>query len=166
LLSAESNAWFVVQVAPQHEHKVATVLSYKGQEHFLPTVTLERRWSDRIKHIQVPLFPGYVFCKTRRSDVGAVLHTPGVRRVICFGGRPQSVPNDEIEALQRVSLCGRAITPTPYPIVGQKVRIASGPLMGVSGLVVRMKNQHRLIVSVELIMRSVFVEVGFCEIGM
>lgn len=166
MLSSDVNAWFVVQVVPRHEQKVVDRLAYKGQENFLPTSTIRRRWSDRTKRVTEPLFPGYVFCRTNRSSIGSVLRTPGVRRIVCFGGHPHPVPDGEIEAIRQVAQCGRELTPAPYVAVGQKVEIVSGPLAGVSGLVSLLKNRARLIVSVDMIMKSVSVDVAISELAL
>jgi transcription antitermination factor NusG len=156
--------WFAVQVAPQHEQKVALLLQYKGYEQFLPTRTSRRHWSDRIKILKAPLFPGYIFCRAARSSFGAILNTRGVHRIVCFGGRPCPIPEVEIKTLQKAVESGKDVIEVPYLSAGQRVKIAGGPLAGVIGIVTRQKNSSRLIVSIEIIMRSISVEIASSDL--
>ena len=146
--------WFVVQVLTQHEQRVASQLEYKGHESFLPLYESRRQWSDRRKATMQPLFPGYVFCRTKRSQFTSVLGTSGVIRIVCFGGRPCPISNDEMDHLQIVTRSGRSVLPVPYAQIGQRVEIASGPLSGISGVVVMLKNKNHLVISVDLIMKA------------
>jgi transcription antitermination factor NusG len=152
-------SWFAVQVSPRHEAKVACLLGYKGYQHVLPTYRSRRTWSDRIKTIELPIFPGYVFCKTEDRIVhGLVLSTPGVIRVVGFNGRPYPISDQEIDAIRKAVLSPDA-APCPYLKVGQRVRITNGPMAGVIGILAQVKNRHRLVISVELIMKSIAVDV-------
>jgi transcription antitermination factor NusG len=164
MLSPELASWFAVQVMPQHEYKVATQLRYKGQEEFLPSVASRRRWSDRSKIVDRPLFPGYVFCRLNRSSFGTVLSTPGVYRIVSFGGQPYPVSDDEMESLHQILDSGRDVKPVPYLTLGQKVQIVSGPLQGLTGVITRFKTQNRLVVSMDMLMRSIAIEVALSEI--
>lgn len=166
MVSPEAALWFAIQVMPQHECKVSTLLRFKGQEQFLPMVSTRRRWSDRVKVVDSPLFPGYVFCRTKRSCFGTVLSTPGVHRIVSFCGQPQPIADHEIDFLHQVLKSGRDVTPVPYLSLGQKVKVINGPLFGLSGIVNRLKNRDRLIISVDMLMRSVAVEVGIAELGL
>lgn len=157
-------AWFAVQVAPRHEKSVAALLSYKGYQHFLPTYRSRRAWSDRKKTIEVPMFPGYVFCRTmHRAAHGLVLTTPGVVRVVGFSGNPYPIPDDEIDAIRKVVLSSES-EPVPYLKVGQRVRISSGSMAGIVGILVQIKNRHRLVMSVDLIMKSIAVDVDVSDV--
>jgi len=159
--SSETKSWLAVQVAPQHERKVATILECKGFEQFFPTYPSKRRWSDRIKIIDLPLFPGYIFCRSPRSRVAAILATPGVNRIVSFGGKPSPVPDDEITTLHRIVQARVDPRPFPYLSAGQRVRIIrEGVLFGIAGILTKIKNCARLVVSVDMITRSISIEVN------
>jgi transcription antitermination factor NusG len=161
LFSPDMESWLALQVAPQHEKKVATVLEFKGFEQFYPTYKSKRRWSDRIKVILQPLFPGYVFCRSRQSGAGAILATPGVNRIVSFGGKPCPVPDQEIATLQKVVSAGVDPRPFPYLTTGQRVRIIQeGVLFGIVGILTQIKNSVRLVVSVDMITKSMSIEVN------
>jgi transcriptional antiterminator NusG len=164
MISPDTILWFAVQVIPQHEFKVSEQLRSKGQEEFLPSITIRRRWSDRNKLIHQPLFPGYVFGRLRRSSFATVLGTPGVCRIVSFGGKAHPICNEEIDRIRRVVNCGREVTATPYFTLGQMVQVISGPLCGLIGIVDRVKNRDRLIISIDMLMRSVAVEIMMSEL--
>ena len=153
-----STKWYALQVRPRFEKFVESHLVEKGYEVFYPTYTTSRQWSDRVKSLTLPLFPGYVFC---RFDVHArlpILVTPGVNQVVGAGKTPVTVDESELTAIRRVLDSGVATQPWPYLKVGETVRIENGPLEGLTGIVTRIKNSYRLVVSVSLLMRSVAVE--------
>jgi transcription antitermination factor NusG len=158
MLSFNPTLWFVLQVVPKMEIHVAAALRGKGYEEFLPMYKQRRRWSDRVKVVDLPLFPGYVFCRFIRDSDALVVTTPGVRRILGFGARPQAVGDDEMESLRKVVGSRMDILPCPFHM-GQKVRIEDGPLMGVVGTLIRTKNRQRFVVSIEILMRSVAVDV-------
>jgi transcription antitermination factor NusG len=137
----------------------SAALRSKGIEEFLPVVHMRRRWSDRIKHVDLPLFPGYVFS---RFDINArlpVLECPGVVHVVGIGGVPAPIPEEEILAIRSMVESKLAIEPYPFLNVGQKIRVDRGPLAGVEGVVVRLKNSLRFVASVTLLQRSISVEI-------
>lgn len=153
-----SDHWYALNVRPRFEKYVRTHLEEKGYEVFLPTYTATRRWSDRVKSVTLPLFPSYVFC---RFDVNArlpILVTPGVNFVVGSGKTPVSVEEAELSAIRCVMESGMATQPWPYLQIGDITRIETGPLEGLTGIVMRMKGSCRLVVSVSLLMRSVSVE--------
>lgn len=154
---ADKDSWFAVQVLCRHERKVALVLQHHGYQQFLPTYRAARKWSDRTKVLEMPLFPTYVFCRSTRVAIGKVLAVPGVHRIVSFGGMPAPVPDGDIEGLQRAVTCGFELMPVREIPVGQKVQIDAGPLMGVTGVLTEIRNQRWLVVSVLPIMRSVAV---------
>jgi transcription antitermination factor NusG len=152
--------WYALQVAPKREDAVAALLRYKGYEQYVPSYQADRHMQDTGKKVaENKLFPGYVFCRfsyeesSQVSKGGGVVTTPGVVRVL--GGRkPAAIAPDEIEAI-RLALAAR-LKPEPWPFqIGQKVKIETGPLRGVSGIVIRSDGNHRLVLSVELLQRSV-----------
>jgi len=155
----DGSNWYAVRVKPNCERVAASSLSGKGFDHCLPVHSLEKRWSDRNKRIERPLFPGYVFCRFGAGQRGAVLTTPGVMHVVCFGGIPAPLDPADIEAVRAVATSGLAVEPWPYLENGQRVWIEKGPISGVGGVVMDSKSGRRLIVSVTLLRRSVAVEV-------
>lgn len=164
MIPSEIALWFAVQVVPRHEFKVSFQLRLKGEEEFLPTVATQHQWSDRKKIIDHPLFPGYVFCRVTRSSFGTVLRTPGVYRFVGFGGKPHPISDAEICSLRHVVVSGRDLASVPYMSLGQKVRVEHGPLCGVTGIVTRFNNRNRLIISVDLLMKSIAVDVAISEV--
>lgn len=164
-MACDAEAWFALQVIPQHEKKVALMLEHKGFRQFLPTYKARRKWSDRVKMIDLPLFPGYVFCRTQRSSIGSTLGTPSIYRVVSFGGKPYPVPEEEITALQCVVSSKRDICSYPYLTVGRRVQVKTGPLAGIRGFIAQVKNRDRLIISVDLITKSVSVTVQASEVS-
>ena len=154
-----TDSWFALQVAPKMEMRVVTALQGKNYEMLLPTYKERRNWSDRIKLVEVPLFPGYVFCRLAERCIGRAIATPGVRKIVGFGGKPYPLEGHEITAIQKIIESEVAAMPWPFVRVGERVRIGEGPLAGVIGVVTRVKNQERLIVSVEMLMRSVAVDI-------
>ena len=135
------------------------MLDAKGYRRFLPLVRSRRRWSDRVKELQVPLFPGYVFCQFDAAHRVPVLECAGVVGIVEFGSHPVAIPADEIRSIQTMLASSLHIEPNPFLAVGQKIRIDHGPLNGVEGVVVEVKNHFRLVASVTLLQRSVSVEI-------
>ncbi|HTA42236.1 MAG TPA: UpxY family transcription antiterminator [Bryobacteraceae bacterium] len=151
-------AWFALTVAPRKEKITAQTLRQAGLEEFLPLYSTRRKWSDRIKKLENPLFPGYVFCRFEARIRTAVMKTPGVVSVVSFGRNPEPVDEAEIEALQAVCRSGLAATPWPMPKVGSKVLLREGPLKGLEGIFVEDK-KTRLVLSLTLLQRAVAVEI-------
>ncbi|MGA2715444.1 MAG: UpxY family transcription antiterminator [Bryobacteraceae bacterium] len=149
-------AWFALTVAPRKEKVTAQTLRANGFEDFLPLYSSRRLWSDRIKRIERPLFPGYVFCRFDPRVRQAVLKTPCVASIVSFGKIPEPVSDSEISALQAVCSSGLTATPYPTPKIGSKVRLNEGPLRGLEGIMVEDK-KTRLIISLTLLQRSVAV---------
>jgi transcription antitermination factor NusG len=145
-------------VKPQRERAVQEGLEQKGLEAFLPMHWATHRWSDRLKRLRAPLFPQYVFCRADRGDRTAVLRTPGVRSIVSFGAEIIPVSEREIEQIQRLVSVDTEIEPWPFLRLGQKVRVDSGPLCGLEGILAEVRNTTRIVVSLELLQRSVAVE--------
>ena len=155
-----ADLWYALRIKTGCEKFVDLQLQSKGYETFLPTYISRNQWSDRIKSVRVPLFAGYTFC---RFDIHArlpVLITPGVQFVVGAGHVPVAVDEPEIEAVRRVINSGLPAQPWPYLKIGDIVEVNRGPLEGLRGPVVRVKNIDRLVVSVSLLMRSIAVEIG------
>jgi transcription antitermination factor NusG len=151
--------WYALQVRLRFEKIVALHLQNKGYEHYLPVYRRRRRWSDRIKEVELPLFPGYVFCKFDIFQRLPILIVPGVLSVVGFGKNPVSVPEDEINAVQSVVKSGLNYEPSKFIVAGQMVRVERGPLQGLTGMLSATKKNCCLIISVSLLRRSVSVEI-------
>ena len=160
----ESPRWFAVYTSPRHEKAVARHFEFRAIESFLPLYTEMHRWKNgcRVK-VEQPLFPGYVFARVGRGGTTQVLSVPGVLLIVGSGREPLALPDFEIEAL-RSGLHLRRFEPHPSLVVGERVRIKSGSLAGMVGILARKKNNLRVVLTLELIMRSVAVEVDADEL--
>lgn len=138
---------------------MASHLYAKGYEVFLPKTPAQKRWSDRIKKVTRPLFPGYLFCKFDLSNRLPVLKTPWMFQIVGLGPTPIPVDDEELDAIRNLVMSGSAAEPWPYVAMGQKVRIKSGTLRGVVGVLTEFKGDHKLVVSLTLLRRSVAVEI-------
>ena len=164
VVSGQEN-WFALHVRSRHDKLVAANLAVRGMEPLIPLYRSRRRWSDRTRVMELPLFPGYVFCRFDPGSMLPVLTTPGVVRVVSAGKRPCPVAEEEIAAIQRIVRTGNSVEPWPYLRAGQKVKILDGPLFGIEGILVDVKNRTRLVVSVHLLQRSIAVELDRDCIG-
>jgi len=157
--------WFAILARTGREKYATMLLENAGFECFLPISKSTRKWSDRMKEIEVPLFPGYLFCRMNPNDRLPVLTTPGVIQIAGTGKTPIPVEEHEIAAVQQVEKSGLAAMPWPYLRVGSIARIEEGPLRGLSGIVIRIKSALKLVLSVELLQRSIAVEIDRNWIG-
>ncbi|HLW81509.1 MAG TPA: UpxY family transcription antiterminator [Candidatus Acidoferrales bacterium] len=151
--------WYAAYTSANHEKRVAEQLVGRGVEHFLPLYEAVHQWKDRRVRLQLPLFPGYVFVRLALAERLKVLKVPGVARLVGFGDKPAPLSDCEIEALRGGLQCQIKMQPHPYLSEGHKVRIMRGPLAGMEGIVLRRKGNLRLVLSLDLIMRSVIVDV-------
>jgi len=156
---SHTNHWFALAVRSNHEKAVSAALRSRGFEEFLPLCTVRRKWADRYKSLQLPLFPGYVFCHFPLFSRIAVLATPGVACVIGRGSTPEPVSETEILNIQRVVTSEFPIHPCEFIATGQRAVITSGALEGVEGIVQKVKGNLRLVMSIDLLRRSVAVEI-------
>jgi transcription antitermination factor NusG len=138
---------------------VASLLRHKGYAEFLPLYRTRRRWSDRFKEVELPLFPGYLFARFDPLHRLPILTIPGIEFIVGIGKAPVPVDDEEVQAIQTIVESGLKAEPWPFLQVGNAVRIINGPLFGVEGILLEEKKQHRLIVSVTLLQRSVSVEI-------
>lgn len=157
--SAGSTEWFALHVKHQHERSVEAVLSANRTETFLPLYRARRRWSDRVKEIDVPLFPGYIFGRFPLNERVGVLRTPGVNGIVGFGGSPAPVPEAELDNVRAALASKLPFGPWPYPREGDRVLVVRGPLQGIEGTLLRERDGLRLVLGVELLHRSLAVEV-------
>ena len=159
-----SPRWFAVYTTPRHEKQVSESLTQRRIETFLPLYRTARHWQkSRPVVLELPLFPTYVFVRITRQARGAVLSMPGVLSIVGSPREPWPLPDFEIEAL-RSGLLERKIEPHPYLTVGERVRIKGGVMTGVEGVLVRKKNNFRVVLSLDNIMQSVAVEVDADDI--
>ncbi len=152
--------WFALQVRSRIERSVAVNLQVQGYEWFFPTYKARRRWSDRVKDVELPLFPGYLFCRFDPEDRFPVVKTPGVIQIVGIGKKPVPVNEAEISAIQTIIRSGLPRQPWPYLILGQRVRIEQGALRGLEGILLSLKGQHRIVVSITLLQRAVALEIS------
>ena len=147
--------WYAVRVRSRFEFVTSAVLEERGYETFLPSY----RSTDRMKEVEIPLFPGYLFCRFDAADPYRVLNSPGVVNVISVGPRPLPVDEQEVASIQKVCRSGRDTQPWPFLQVGRRVRVECGPLAGTEGIVLEVKSVCRIVVSLTLLQRSVSAEI-------
>jgi transcription antitermination factor NusG len=151
--------WFAIRVKSRRENVTAAALRGKGVEEFAPTCPTRNRWSDRVKDVDVPLFPGYIFCRFDPLHRLPVITTPGIVSIVGLGKTPLPVEDAEIARIQTIVSSGAPAYPWPYLRVGQKVTIRRGPLTGIEGFMIGSKDEYRLVVSIQLLQRSVATEI-------
>jgi transcription antitermination factor NusG len=161
---SEELSWYAIYAKHHHEKKIAELLSLKGTEVFLPLFISVRRWKDRKQKVAEPLFPGYVFVRSDLRDRVSILSTPGVFFLVENAGRACAIPDAEVDAIRRVVGSERSFEPHPYLQAGERIRVLDGPLAGISGFFVRLKKQDRIVVSIELLRKSVSVEVDLANV--
>ena len=156
-VESESGAerWYALRIRPRHEKMAAMMLEHKGYQSFLPLYARGRR----SRHLQLPLFPGYLFCQFNPVVRLPILTTPGVLQVIGIGRIPIPIEAEELSAIRRLISSTLDLGPCGYLKTGQKVYIQDGPLQGISGILVAVKSSVRLVLSVTLLQRSVSVEI-------
>jgi len=159
-----SSRWYAAYTSPRHEKRVAQQMEGRQIHCFLPLYKSVRRWKDRRKQLELPLFPGYVFVHMALKDRLQVLQLPGVVQFVNFNGKPAPLPDAEIEALRNGLARNLCAEPHPYLKIGRRVRVHSGPIAGLEGILVRRKDKFRVVLSIHLIQRSVAVEVDEAEI--
>jgi transcription antitermination factor NusG len=157
--SGVAGSWHAIYTRHQHEKAIAQFLSAKGLQVFLPLYNATRRWKDRTMHLSLPLFPCYLFLRGLKERRLEVVTTPGIVSILSINGEPATIPESEIEAVRRAIEWGNRVEPHPFLRCGDRVRVISGPLQGLEGILVRKKNLYRLVLSVEILERSAAVEV-------
>jgi transcription termination/antitermination protein NusG len=156
--------WYVAQTCSQHEKRVAEQLEQRCIENFLPLYESVSRWKDRRVRLQVPLFDGYVFVRLALRERLRALEIPSVVRLVGFGGLPTALPDEEMASLRESLNRNLRAEPYPYFAVGRRVRIKAGPLAGLEGVLVRKRSQFRFVLSIELIQRSIIVDVDAADV--
>lgn len=151
--------WFAVYTTPRHEKRIAEHFGQRQIEYYLPLFRSQRQWSDGSRVIlELPLFPSYIFVRIGQNERVHVLEVPGVQRIIGSGNKPAPLPDFEIESL-RTDLPKCTFEPHPLLTVGDRARIKAGAMAGMEGIVVRKNNNLRVVLTLDLIMQSVAVEV-------
>jgi transcription antitermination factor NusG len=151
--------WFAAYTHSHHEKRVASHFAERQIEAFLPLYAARHRWKNRCEmNLELPLFPSYVFVHIDPRERVRVLEVPGVQSLVGFGRTLAPLPQFEIEAL-RAGLGQRKIEPHPYLVIGERIRIKAGPMAGLEGVLVRKKNNFRVVLALDIIMQSVAVEV-------
>lgn len=152
-------AWYALRVRPRWEAQVADSLSAKGLQTFLPVYTVTKRWSDRVKRSEAPLFDGYVFCQADIQNRLPVLVTPGVLHFVGIGKTPVPVDPVEMSAVQSAMQSGRQVRPWPFLREGERVRIDDGPLRNLEGILLQAQSDDVVVLSVTLLQRSMAVRI-------
>jgi transcription antitermination factor NusG len=151
--------WYAAYTRAQHEKQVAQQLEVSGVTHYLPLYETVHRWKDRSKRVQLPLFPGYIFVRIPLGNRLDVLRIPSVVRLVGFNGAPVALAEEEVESLRRALVEGVHAEPHPFLRVGRRVLVTSGPLAGREGILKRRKGSARVVLSTELIQRSILVDI-------
>jgi transcription antitermination factor NusG len=159
MLAEAGPRWFAAYTIVRHEKAVARQLGDRGIETFLPLYRKWHNWKDRRKLVELALFPGYVFVKIAAQNKLGVLQTSSVVRIVTCNGQLAALPDPEIDGLRNALDNHVYAEPCPYLHVGRRVRVIGGPMVGAEGILTRKKDKYRVVVSVELLMRSVSVEV-------
>jgi transcription antitermination factor NusG len=156
--------WYALYTRHQHEKTIASTLAYKGFEILLPLYSSARRWKDRTKVLSLPLFPCYVFIHGGLDRMLEIVTTPGIFSIVSGAGLPIGIPSDEISAIQKALESGARVEPHPFLECGERVRVKDGALEGVEGILMRKKNICRLVISVEMLGKSVAVEMDAYQV--
>lgn len=157
--SSELYPWYAVRVRSRFEFVTSAALRDRGFAEFLPSYRSTRAWSDRAKEVEMPLFPGYVFCRLDAADPYRVLNSPGVVHVVSAGKTMLPIEEREVIAIQNVCRSGLRTQPWPFLQVGRRIMVERGPLKGTEGIVTELKNECRLVVSITMLQRSVAAEI-------
>lgn len=153
------HSWYAVRVKSNCEQMTSAAIRSRGYEEFLPLYRSRRRWSDRVREVQAPLFPGYVFARLDPHNRLPILSLSSVVGIVSIAKKPAPIPDFEIEAVRRVLETGAHCGPWPFLNAGQLIRIERGPLTGLEGILLQVKNRYRLVISVSILQRCVAVEV-------
>jgi len=156
--------WYAAYTCANHEKRVAEQMRQRSVEHFLPQYRSLRRWKDRRIELELPLFPGYVFVRMALRERLRVLEVPSVVHIVSFGGRPVALPDEQMTRLRDGLSPSLRAGPHPYMTAGRRVRILHGALAGMEGILLRLKGSLRVVLSLDLILRSISVEMDAADI--
>ena len=161
---ASQMLWYAGYTASRHEKRVAEHFAQRGVEHFLPLYETIHRWNNGRHRVQLPLFPGYIFVRIALQDRLRVIEVPGFVRLVGFNTLPCPLPEADITRMKEALNKGALAEPYPYLTVGTRVEIRNGPMQGMTGILLRRQNKCRVVISVDLIMRSMAVEVEASDV--
>ena len=156
--------WYAAYTCANHEKSVRDQLEQRSVESFLPLYATVRHWKDRRMHLEVPLFPGYVFVRMAQVDRLRVLQVPSLVRLVGFNGQLSAFPDEEIEGLKKGLSGGVRAEPHPFMTAGRRVRIKAGPLEGREGILIRRKGISRVVLSIDLIQRSIVADIESSDV--
>ena len=156
--------WYAGYTASRHEKRVAEHFAQRGVEHFLPLYETIHRWNNGRHRVQLPLFPGYIFVRIALRERRRVNEVPGFERLVGFNSLPCPLPEADINRMKEALNKGVVAEPYPYLTVGTRVEVRNGPLQGMTGILVRRQTKCRVVISVDLIMRSMAVEVEAADV--
>lgn len=156
--------WYAISTRPRHEKKVYQALKQKKIETYLPLQKLSRKWSDRYKTIEEPLFSCYVFVRIALKDRLQVLQTDSVVRFLAFNNIPATIPDSQIQSVKLILEKCHTIDHIDYLTPGQKIEVEQGPLKGVKGICVEIKNSQRLVVRLDGIKQAISVDIDLRDI--
>lgn len=156
---SSSAKWYALTVRHQHERRTARTLTSLGWETLVPLYRSRRQWTDRVKEVDLPLFTGYVLCRFTAGERMRIEDTPGVAAIVSFAGEPAPLLDSEIHEIRRIAASSLRLIPWPHLRSGDLVRLDRGPLRGLQGTLLSHRGQHRLVVGVELLRRSIAVEI-------
>jgi len=156
--------WYAAYTCANHEKRVAAELQARAVEHFLPLYSSARRWKDRRVRLELPLSPGYVFVRLALREKLRVLQIPSLVCLVGFNGQPAALPDEELESLRSGLALQLRVEPHPYLVAGRRVRVKSGPLAGLEGILVRRKGKSRVVLSLDVIMRSIVADLDVVDL--
>lgn len=162
--AAQPTPWFAVRLREKFRFSTEQMLSAQGIEFFSPMTTELRQWSDRRKVVSLPLFAGYLFCRFEADRYGAIVRTLGVIDLVRVGNRLAEVDPEELDAIRRALHHELAVEELPALVVGQRVRVISGPLCDVEGVLLQTRTQSKLVLSISMMQRAVAVQIDRSQV--
>ncbi len=163
-LESNRRCWLAAYTRSRHEQQVARQLGQKGLEYMLPTYERLIRWSDRIRRVQMPLFPSYIFVHICEDERRTLLETMGIVQLVSVAGRPALLADEEVERLRSCMSGSADVEPHPYLRIGHRVRVKHGPFAGWEGTLLEKQNSRRLVVNIEQIMKSIAVNIHSADV--
>jgi len=164
ITTAPQAAWYAAYTCAKHEKRVAQQLEERRIESFLPTYESIRRWKDRKKVLELPLFPSYIFVQIDAHNRLELLRLPGVLGLVTFQGKPAVVASAEIQNLRQGLSGRRVVHPHPYLKEGRRVRVRSGAMAGVEGVLVRRRDRSRVVLTISMLQRSVSIDIDEADV--
>jgi transcriptional antiterminator NusG len=156
--------WFAAYTMSRHEKRIASHCERIGIEQFLPLYTTQRSWKNRTTvDLHMPLFPNYLFVRLCPQDHGPLMRLPGLLSTVGNAAGPVAIPDGDMELLRRIIAC-KTIEPHPFMAKGDRVRVVTGPLAGVTGVVQKKGNGLRFIVTLDVIGKSVSLHIDGCAL--